>query len=82
MRRDPLRIAVITVGVFLAGVAAASDGKSPAPSAEEIAVCTPDALRLCIPQVGFDRARVFSCMRAYKRRLSAGCRAVFLRHGL
>jgi len=66
--------------VSLAGIAAAS--AYPAPSANEIETCTPDAFRLCGRVLFSGRAAVFTCMRANKRRLSPACRAVFERHGL
>lgn len=82
LKRDLLRIAVIVFGVSLCGIAAAAAGKYPTPTAEEIATCTADAFRLCIPKTGLHRVAIFSCMRANKHRLSEDCRAVFVRHGL
>lgn len=74
------RTAAIVIGIMLCGIIAAY--AYPAPSPSEIAACTGDAFRLCIPQTGFDRTAIFLCLRASKRSMSAGCRAVFERHGL
>ena len=78
--RDLLHIAVIVFGVSLAGIGTAF--AYPKPSAGEIATCTPDAFRVCIPQVGLNRAAIFRCMRENKWRLSVECRRVFERHRL
>lgn len=68
----------IVLVVSFAGIATAPP--YPAPTASEIAACTPDALRFCLNAIP-DHAKVFYCLRANKSRLSAGCRAVFISHG-
>lgn len=79
VKRDTAWALAIIIGASLCGIAAAC--AYPAPTADEIATCTADAFRLCIPRTGLDRRAIFSCMRANKRRLSPPCRAIFVKHG-
>lgn len=55
-----------------------------AQTADEIAACKPDAIRLCKPQLEgwFVTVRVFKCMREHRLELSPRCDAVFRAHGL
>jgi len=79
MKRDLVRIAVIVLGISLAGITAASAYR--APTAAEIAACAPDAFRFCLSKTRLNRAAIFTCMRVNKRRLSPDCRSVFAKHG-
>lgn len=79
-KRNLSWVPAVMAGVSLVCIGTAS--AYPAPAAEEIATCTPDALRLCGQVLFSGRIAVFNCMRANKHRLSAQCRAIFIKHGL
>jgi hypothetical protein len=55
-----------------------------APTGEEIAACTPDAMKLCWREIWGRGAhsRVFNCLRDHRADLSADCKAVFKARGL
>lgn len=59
-----------------------SGAEYPAPSAAEIAACTPDAMVMCVSHTGFDRRAVFECLRAHRTSLRPACRRVFEKHHL
>ena len=45
------------------------------PTAEQVAACTPDVLRLCAAEILSGVERIVACMRANQSQISAGCRA-------
>ena len=68
--------AALLVVLVLSAGSAAAQGHS---RADEDA-CTPDVYRLCGDYVP-NQARIVSCLRAKRSRLSPACRAVMTRHG-
>jgi hypothetical protein len=71
----------IILGIFLASFVVTA---AHAQTAEEIAACRPDALRLCKPQTEglFSTIRTLNCMMAHRPQLSTKCNAVLIAHGL
>jgi hypothetical protein len=71
-------ISAALVLVAAGNIHAADGRKHPddAPTAAQIAACTPDAQRLCLQHVG-DRTAMRACMIAHIKQLSETCRAAF-----
>jgi hypothetical protein len=65
--------------LLAAGDVHAADGRKrpdDAPTAAQIAACTPDAQRLCLRHFG-DHAAMRACMIEHIKQLSETCRAAF-----
>lgn len=67
---------IVTAAAFAAATAALAQ------TAEIIAACTPDAIRLCHPTAAdaADHRRIIACMKRNRKELSAECRRAALAH--
>jgi hypothetical protein len=77
-----LRIIVLTVGLTLAAVTAASaQGKG---DARERAACRPDVMRFCkqfVKDNNEDVVSILNCLESNRSRISKACSAVLASHG-
>lgn len=71
------RLGAFVLAVALSGIVFTSANAENEGTAEQQAACQSNAMRLCSSEIP-DVARITACMKANRRKLSAGCRAMFV----